>query len=295
MVFGTKSWWQFAAGVAAAALTVPPVSLWAQDGALQTIRDDVRQGAPASPSPPSSSDSKRDYNDNPVSNGTDPADDGGWPLEAIFVAGIVAASPFYLPMTVMGDGLSTPGYFLSFPYDGVSGYVTSDALMPGTCFIGGRFDADYVANFDRLDNFGGHLLLETSPRFGLDARANYLEERLSGGGRDELWLGDCNLVYRFAQSDWGEFRTGLGLNWLDDATRADLGFNFIYAADFFPMKPWVVSATLDAGTLGRAALFRFRGTAGVMINRFELYTGYEYSDIERTHWNGLVGGVSVWF
>jgi hypothetical protein len=52
---------------------------------------------------------------------------------------------------------------------------------------------------------------------------------------------------------------------------------------------------LDAGTLGRAALFRFQTTAGVMLKRYELYTGYEYCDVERTHWNGLIAGVRVWF
>ena len=146
-----------------------------------------------------------------------------------------------------------------------------------------------------MENIGGHLLLESGVRLGLDARASHLEERLTGGGRDELWIGDCNAIYRFAQSDWGEFRAGLGINWLNDACRTDLGFNFIYSADFFPVKPWVLSATLDAGTLGKAALFRFRGTAGIMVNRFEIFAGYEYSDIERAHWNGLVGGVGVWF
>lgn len=42
-------------------------------------------------------------------------------------------------------------------------------------------------------------------------------------------------------------------------------------------------------------LVRFRATAGVMVRRFEIYTGYEYTDIERTHWNGLVAGLGVWF
>ncbi len=73
------------------------------------------------------------------------------------------------------------------------------------------------------------------------------------------------------------------------------GFNFVYAADFFPLKPWVLSTTLDAGTLGHAALFRFQTTVGAMVGPFEAYTGYEYADVERTHWNGLIAGLRVWF
>lgn len=60
-------------------------------------------------------------------------------------------------------------------------------------------------------------------------------------------------------------------------------------------RPWVLSGTIDWGTLGRAELFRLRGTAGVIVNRFELYAGYEYLDVDRTQRNALVAGVSVWY
>ena len=52
---------------------------------------------------------------------------------------------------------------------------------------------------------------------------------------------------------------------------------------------------LDAGTLGHAGLFRFRTTAGVVYRSVELYTGYEYTDIGSVHWNGLIGGMRLWF
>ena len=103
------------------------------------------------------------------------------------------------------------------------------------------------------------------------------------------------MTYRFAQSDFGQFRAGLGINWLNDPSQTNLGFNFTYGADIFPAKPWVFSAVLDAGTLGHAGLFRFRTTAGVAYRSVELYTGYEYTDIGSVHWNGLIGGVRLWF
>ena len=52
---------------------------------------------------------------------------------------------------------------------------------------------------------------------------------------------------------------------------------------------------MDGGTLGRAGLFRFRTTAGVMMHGVETYVGYEYTDIGREHWNGLVAGLRLWF
>ena len=92
-----------------------------------------------------------------------------------------------------------------------------------------------------------------------------------------------------------QWRTGFGFNWLDDPVDTDFGFNFTYGADWYPARPWVLSATLDWGTLGHAELFRFHTTAGVLVNRVETYIGYKYLDIDRTQTNSLLAGVRIWF
>jgi hypothetical protein len=33
----------------------------------------------------------------------------------------------------------------------------------------------------------------------------------------------------------------------------------------------------------------------VTVQRFEFYTGYEYTDVDRMHLNSLIGGVRIWF
>ncbi len=71
--------------------------------------------------------------------------------------------------------------------------------------------------------------------------------------------------------------------------------NFTYGVDFFPKRPWVVSSTLDWGTLGHTDLFRFQTSAGLILNRLETYVGYEYFDLGRTQTNSLIGGVRIWF
>ena len=143
------------------------------------------------------------------------------------------------------------------------------SIDPSTRRWGGQFRADYADEFDHLTGVGGQLILETTSRLGIDTSVQYLRERLPGGGFDHLTFGDCNLVYRFAQSPRAQMRMGIGANWLNDSTRTDLGFNFTYGGDFFPCKPWVLSSAIDWGTLGHAGLFRFRTTAGVILNRFE--------------------------
>ncbi len=276
----------------ALAATPPAV---AQDGTLSTIRQDVREGEPASPArlPPPDAPSRTS---NSGSDPDLPLDPSLFLAGAMF-AGVAASSPIWGPIALtQEEDIVGSGYFPRFPYNDFDGYIQSRDTPSQTKPWSVRFDAEYAETFDSLDNvLGGHLLIDTAPRFGLTASYTHLEERLADDSRDRLELGDCNLVYRFAQCDWAEFRTGLGANWMADSRQTDLGFNFTYAADFFPRKPWVVSAVFDWGTLGRAGLFRFRTTAGVVFYGVETYVGYEYTDIGLAHWNALVAGLRFWF
>jgi hypothetical protein len=181
------------------------------------------------------------------------------------------------------------------PTDPPKGPLVTLSVDPSARRWGGQFRGEYGDNFGRLTGVGGELILETTSRFGIDTSFQHLTERLPGADDDHLNLGDCNLIYRFAQSPRAQMRMGLGANWLNDSTRTDLGFNFTYGGDFFPRKPWVLSSAIDWGTLGHAGLFRFRATGGVIVNRFEGYLGYEYLDIGSTQDNFLIGGVRVWF
>ncbi len=223
------------------------------------------------------------------------------PFELFIVAGYgafyAATSPFWLPVAALEDN-GEPVHFPRFPYDRVEGHLVQDAATAARPWSG-RFSVEYLEPFTEVNGVGGRLLLSTTSRFGLDAQASHFEERRPHGDFDTLWIGDGNLVFRFAQAEWAEFRAGLGFNWLDhpnDARRdAEFGFNFTYGADFFPRRPWVLSADLDAGMLGRSGLVRFRTTGGIMLRGLECYTGYEYLDIGRTHFNLLLAGVRLWF
>ncbi len=289
---------RFQAVVALGVLLAVPAAARADGDTVQTIRDDVRLGPPESPSPPASQ-----APESPTPNRSGKSD-SGWNFDIddapLWIYGLIAVgagvtSPIWGPHYLLDDDFSNAGYFRPFPYDAGLDYIEK-AWSPGIARpLAVRLDAEYATSFDRLDNLAGHLLVETAPRFGLAASWTYLDGRLADGGHDTLSLGDCDLVYRFAQAPWAEFRSGCGLNWMADSGRADLGFNFMYAADFYPCKPWVISSELDGGTLGRAGLFRFRTTAGVVLHGVETYIGYEYTDISQAHWNGLIGGLRLWF
>jgi hypothetical protein len=283
----------------------------AQQGTLDTIRQDVRQGPPPGPAHPSDDRScpatSSNGNSDPDSSSS-LSDFFGALLCSPLAAGVAVTSPIWGPHSLLGDDFSIPGHFPQYPYDDpLPGYIVKNDGNPNVRDWACRFEARAMETFDHLESVGGHLLVSTTWRVGVEASFDQLQERLLGGRYDALWLGDCNLVYRFAEASWAEFRAGLGANVLYDRGgnliddpfaqpgRTDLGFNFIYAADFFPAKPWVISASLDAGTLGQAGLFRSRITAGAVWHGLEAFTGYEYTDIGRAHWNGLILGLGVWF
>jgi hypothetical protein len=277
--------------VAAVVLVLASLRASRADDDLQTIRDDVRDPPPpSSPSAP-----KRNYSGGNDGQCDDAVGSLFAPLAApaVMGAGMAVTSPIWGPITVLDDSYSEPGYFPHFPYEDSPGYITRDDS--NSCLWAARLDVEYANNFDGLDSLGGHFLLDTTYRFGLEASGSQLDQRLAGGGHDRLAIGDANLVFRFAQAPWAEFRAGLGANWLADRQETNFGFNFTYAADFFPRNPWVVSSTIDAGMLGYSGLFRFRLTGGVIFHGVEAYTGFENLDIGRTHLNSLVGGLRFWF
>ena len=286
------------------------------DGSLAKIREDVRSTETAAPPPErTSSDEprrRRDYD-----SGYDWKEDGS--LTMLLGLGVLftVTSPFWGPAAFLDDSLGAEANFADFPYAGhrdgslIFERVRCDcgALLDDSsehepwCAwhyssskrFSGRLTAEWAEQPGDVSRIGGRLQLNTTRRFGLDTQMDWLREPSAGPQDDELWLGDCNVVFRFAQSERAQFYSGIGFNWLDDSADTDFGFNFTYGVDLFPARPWVVSSSIDWGNLGRAEQFRFRTTAGLMIHRVEVFAGYEYLDIDRTQVNAYVGGVGIWF
>jgi hypothetical protein len=288
-------------------------------GRLDDIRYDVRglpvpsssppsPGQPSEPAPDSRQRRSRDYDYYDENSGM--YDD--FMLGTVMLGLFAATSPVTLPYGAIDDGLQYEYFFPRFPYDHTSGYMMGeqaheilDPLQGGGYTTvayptaprrwSARVRAEYANNFDGIERIGGHLLLSTTSRWGLDTQIDYLSEDFCDARHDNLWLGDANVVFRFAQSENMQWRIGLGMNWLDDPVDTEVGFNFTYGMDYFLGQPWVISSTLDWGTLGHAELFRGRATIGVIIHGVEAYTGFEYLDIDRTQLGSLVSGIRIWF
>jgi hypothetical protein len=257
----------------------------AQQGALQKIREEAK----------GSSDSKSSSDDDDSGSGCGGDDGCG---ELLMVA---LLAPFGLPHLALGDDFDSYGYFPPYPYaEGARGYMQigpdgSETQPDFTRVWSGRVAVEESNDFDRINRVAGRLLLETTSRFGFQTNWTYLHESLPCGRSDESALGDFNLTFRFAQNEFAQMRAGVGARVMTDRWATNWGFNFTYGADVFPIRPGVLSATIDAGTLGSAGLFRAQGSIGLLYRRYEIYGGYDYMRIGSTNLQGPTVGLRLWF
>ncbi|MBM3969879.1 MAG: hypothetical protein FJ302_08460 [Planctomycetes bacterium] len=275
------------------------------DGLLSSARSEVRDSSSSSPKSASSPGSHSDEDDDGDSFfgslltslfssdcECDHHQASSFTGGAVFT---VLASPWLIPRSILEDKDEVLT-MADFPYaENWDGYFVNQVPQPEWAKPwSGRFLAESGTNFDGLQKHGGRLRLDTSSRWGLDTEWNFRRETLSSV-HDTLWNGDANLVYRFAQSRRAAFYTGLGVNWLSDRFGGNAGFNFTYGADFYPADPWVISGVIDWGTLGHATMFHGRATVGMMLNRLEVFTGYDYLKLGGTSLPSFVAGVQLHF
>ena len=211
-------------------------------------------------------------------------------------------APLSIPILAAEDDYESAGYFPGYPYqDDLSGYIMVDRLSQHES-IGSepypystQSSTDYTHYSDEISKIGTRFLIDTTSRFGIDSEFSYWEESLPGGLRENFWSGDTNVLFRFAQTESVQMRTGIGFNWLSDDIGSDFGFNFTYKGDFFPIDPVIISAELDLGKIGSAALTHIRITTGVNWRHAEIFVGYDHLRLGETELDGLIGGLRIWF
>lgn len=218
---------------------------------------------------------------------------------ALIGTAFVITAPYWGPNALVErDELGVP-FFAAAPYEGsvgsmVHGPMTGECPADAYCWAT-RVRTEYLDDFESLTGYRGHLLFEHSNRWGFDGELNYWQESLASGSHDELWTGDANVLFRFAQNERVQMRSGLGMAWLHDNIGTDLGFNFTYGGDIYPIQPLVISADLDAGWIGEAWFLHLRSTVGLQWKQVEVFTGYDYLEIGNAQLDGLVAGVRVLF
>ncbi len=265
-------------------------------GRLDRARSEIQEASgddkPSKPSKPT--DSWFDQDNDCCEDGSTSLSDGFGEIIGVGVLGALTV-PWWGPRSLLADDDSVMS-IAEFPYteDWPGYFVNQDPTPDWSKSWSARLLTEYGSDFAGLTNYGGRLRIDSLSRIGFDTEWNHRREK-SPGVHDSLWSGDANLVYRFAQSPRAAFYTGVGLNWSADDRYRDVGFNFTYGADLFPVKPLVLSGSIDWGRLGDASLFHGRATIGAMLNRVEVFTGYDYLNLEGTGFPSLVVGMQISF
>jgi hypothetical protein len=187
--------------------------------------------------------------------------------------------------------------FTPFPYsqDNPGILVPMDHRHVDSYYFSGRFAFEYGDDLDTIDRFAGTGLVEWRTGLGFDASGHIYRESLPTGGRDELSVGDVNVLWRMIQAQRAQIRLGIGMNWLSDSIDVDQGVNLTARGDIFPFKPVILSGELDFGTIGDATTLHARGSAGVNIGQTEFFVGYDYRSIGSVHIEGPMLGVQFWY
>lgn len=215
--------------------------------------------------------------------------DGNSFLGTVFLSAVLA--PFTIPKSLVETEESETLSFLDYPYaDDLPGMMANKPTdSPHEKKWDGTLQTFVIPETHDIMRYGGRLVLEAD-RIGIDTETNCWTESLTSDN-SQLWIGDANLIVRFAQSEITQCRAGIGVNWMADSKGAEAGFNFTYGFDWFPRKPWTISTIFDIGTLGGGSLFHNRTTAGVMLGPVEAFAGYDYFKIGSTNFHGPVAGL----
>jgi hypothetical protein len=196
-----------------------------------------------------------------------------------------------------GSGYSVS--FPRFPYENdCPGYLYPEGAQPSEEYLkhfGGTVALDYGHDLDNLGRYGLGATVDTTSRLGFRMRLDGFEEKLPCGCTDHISTGNFDLTFRWWQEERVQLHAGIGYRHLDAGADTEGGINFMLGGDVFPVRPVVVSVTIDAGSVGDAGLFRARGTVGVIYRRFEAFTGYDYLDIGGVDLQGVLAGLRVWY
>ena len=270
-------------------------------GDLNNMRKDLHSDSSAKPAnaPPRNDSSRHEecHSGSSSHSFNDDDDDLSSQLFGLGLAGVGLglSSPFWAPYAALSDDLDRNSWFPKHPYEEIDGALAFDETVKGTHSSLIVLQGVYGTDLSDLMLFNGRATLEHSSRFGIDTELTSRTEKIEGGGHDQIWNGDFNVTYRFAQSKHWLFRTGLGVNWLGDHEHVDVGFNFTYGAEWFPIEPLVITGTIDWGRIADAGLFHGRTTIGVTRNGWGVFTGYDHFRISDSASNTWINGIELRF
>lgn len=136
-------------------------------------------------------------------------------------------------------------------------------------------------------------------RIGIDSDLHWLVDPKH---EDSLYLGTTNATFGVVMQPAFVWRIGPGVNYMLDGRvpgrgkrEHAAGWNASTTMDIIPVKPLVISGRFDWGRIWKAETMTVRGTVGWIVQRWELYAGYEYERVGDVPLGGPIVGVRAWY
>lgn len=153
-----------------------------------------------------------------------------------------------------------------------------------------RFEIDYAGDEADVSRMGFGFLANVTRGIGVDTGVRLFRER-DTDFRDHLWVGDFNITYELAASQFMRTRAGIGVNFLADWYGSDAGLNLTIGTDIF-MGRLTLTGEADLGTLGDTDLFHGRVSAALKCDEHvETFVGYDFVDIGGVEFSGILAGL----
>lgn len=158
-----------------------------------------------------------------------------------------------------------------------------------------RFWASIGSDFDGLTVGTLALAAQQARGLGLDLSVSTFRER-GTSVRDNLWLGDVNVVYQLLRWQRMKIKMGAGVNWLGDRFGGEAGFNLTAEAELKLNHRWTLTGHGDLGSLGDADLYHGRVTLHRRLGSdAEWILGAETFDIGGAKLESVFTGIGVRF
>ena len=157
-----------------------------------------------------------------------------------------------------------------------------------------RLWASIGSDFDGLTFGTLAASLQAARGLGLDVTVSTIRE--SGVDfRDNLWLGDVNLMYQVIRRQRLKAKIGAGVNWMGDRFGGDAGFNLTAEAELKLGQNWSFVTHGDFGSLGDADFMHGRVTLNRQLGDAEWKVGAEQYDIGGAKIGSVFTGFGVKF
>ncbi|WP_157368570.1 hypothetical protein [Zavarzinella formosa] len=223
--------------------------------------------------------------------------------------GVVVTSPVWVPATLFDSGYNVDCRWPAYPYMreeencSVLGYCPKGRLENNQYWDNPlcvkewslRSSLEVGNDFAGVNRLGGELFLDTNYyRLGFLSHVNYYRETAQGSTADAL-MTDANVTFRAVQNNSMFLHVGFGGRMWNSFDETHGGVNFLYRADFFPLKPLHITMIGEAGNLDKLLFTHLHANIGFIWRHGEVFLGYDWTHISRVDLQGPTIGLRLWF